>query len=186
MREVIWVVVNTARDKEFYKSTYIDRRIRMMVRYGVDMMYINRFGDARRYLNKGDRVVLHLGSPKKPGTWAQHLVAAGWVAGKARPLQPQDVSLYPDLWELTGKMFPKFPQSPADIEGEGLIPYDLYHCDAQGVPPLPRASSNGKVEYPQPRQGNNFIPLWSGDASYDKVNKWWHRVVPAGQVVNQD
>ena len=172
MTQVIWVVINTTP-----RTEYIGPLVEERIRIGVDMMYPRRFTLARKLL-PGDRVVMHFGGPSQSHPKAQHLVAAGCVRETARPLTATDADCFRRLWCLTRDAYEHWPRSPEDISGQGIIFYELYRCETQGVRPLPRP-------FAPPKLGANFIPLDPNNPIYkcihDKVDKWWHQVVPPGR-----
>ena len=169
MRDVIWVVINYARDTKCIEPLLEER-----ARVGMDMMSSRRFNQAHGHLLPGDRVVMHFGGRARSHPKAQHLVAAGFVKAVARPLTHDDIRTFPRLWDLTAKAFPSFPRRAGDIKGQGVISYELFSCESRDVCPLRRP-------YRPPRGGENFIPLHRDDSAYEEVAEWWYSVAPLGQ-----
>ena len=165
---VIWVVIYARPRREVSLRPLIDERARV----GADLMYINRFQDAKA-LETGDRIVVHFGGPSGSAPYAQHLVQAGCVTEKARPLNQRDLQKFGTLLTLTVEMFPHFQTAPGLLERQGIIQYHLF-SPPPDVRPLPRP-------YPQPMLGMNFKQLLPGDPEYPQVDAWWHAVVPRGQ-----
>ncbi|HAZ32181.1 MAG TPA: hypothetical protein DCY61_05770 [Dehalococcoidia bacterium] len=163
---IIWVVIHAR--KEVPLRPLFDQRFRD----GADLMYVNRFQNASA-LEVGDRIVDHFGGPSGSDPWAQHIVQAGCVIEKARPLNQGDLEKYPMLFCLTIEMFPYFQTAPGLLERQGIIKYRQFR-PPPGVVLLPRP-------YRQPRPGDNFKRFIPGNPEYPQLDAWWHAVVPRGQ-----
>jgi hypothetical protein len=166
--KVIWVVIHARPRREVPLRPLFDERFRV----GADLMYENRFQDASA-LEVGDRIVDHFGGPLGSDVWAQHVVQAGCVTKKARPLSQKVLVEYQRLFELTKQMFPPFQTAPGLLERQGIIRYRQFRPPL-GVSPLPRP-------YRQPRSGDNFKRFSPDDPEYPQLDAWWHAVVPRGE-----
>lgn len=165
---VIWVVIHARPRAEVPLRPLFDERFRV----GADLMYVKRFRQATA-LDVGDRIVDHFGGPLGSDPWAQHVVQAGCVIERARPLTQKDLAQYPELFRLTIEMFPRFQTAPGLLERQGIIGYRRFR-PPPGVALLP-------IPYQPPMRGNNFKRFSPGDPEYPQLDAWWHAVVPQGQ-----
>jgi hypothetical protein len=138
------------------------------LRLGVDMMYMNRFQEAKA-LRAGARVVWHFGGPRGSDRRAQYLVAAGCVKEPARPLTQEDARRFRHLFDLTKDGFPFWQVESPLLERQGIMTYDIFEASPD-VELLPRP-------YQPPKPGQNFIPLGPSAPEFGQVDAWWHRVV---------
>ncbi len=166
--DVIWVAVYARPRREVPLRPLVEERFRV----GADLMYVNRFQDAKA-LQVGDRIEILFGGPSGSDPYAQHLVQAGCVTERARPLNQADLEEYQELFSLAMKMFPHLQTAPGLLERQGIIKYQLFR-PPPGVMPLPRP-------FQQARQGDNFKRFVLGDPEYPQLDAWWHTVVPRGQ-----
>jgi len=170
--DVIWVAIYARPRREVPLRPLMEERFRV----GADLMYTRRFQKAIA-LQVGDRKLSFFGGPSGSNPDAQHLVYAGCVTQKARPLEQADLKDYPELFRLTIEMFPHFQTAPGLLERQGIIKYQLFR-PPPGVMPLPRP-------FQQPRPGDNFKRFVPSDPEYPQLDDWWHAVVPRGQCGNE-
>lgn len=166
----IWVVV-FAKPPNAPLGPIMEERLRL----GVDMMYVNRFEEAKA-LPLGGRVVWHFGGPRGSDRRAQYLVGAGCVQESARPLTQEDTRRFRHLLDLTKEGFPHFQIESPLLERQGIMTFEIFQ-------PLPDAGFLPRPFLP-PKPGQNFLQMRPSAPEYGQIDGWWRKVVPKGHCGN--